>query len=948
MIRRANVLGIFILAAGILLSAFDAAAAETSATATSAQTKSAKTSARKKTPQAADQEALGKTSRPANRRAAQPAAPGAEQKEGAPKIAVLPFEINAGPAQERLNDELPALLIQRLLGKGIAVVPDGAVIAQMRKDNVKTLNIQTARALAAKLGATAAVYGSYSQVGGAFSIDARFVETGEAQVVKPMFVERSDAGELLPGVDELATRISNELKRRDLVAAVEVRGTKVLDSDVVLMRINTRKGDPIDMDAIDREVKRIWDLGYFRDVSVAVEPREDGLHLVYTVEEKPRIESVVVEGAKEVDAEDITAAMGTKTGSVLNDKVLAEDLQKVRELYRKDGFYLANVDYRIDTRPGGTGAALVLTVNEGNKLYIKEVKVEGVKLLKESDIKKELALSERNILSWITGTGVLKEEMLERDSSAITAYYMNNGFIDVTVGAAKVDYADDGITVTFPVNEGERYRVGNIIYAGDLIDTDEQLRTVTKLDDVTKDNGWFNLSVMQNDTKHLSDYYAEYGYAFAEVNPLPKKREGEPGILDVTYAINKKQKVYIRRAVIEGNWRTRDNVILRELRLTDGDLFVGSKLQRSTQRLNKLGYFEVAEAELVPTQKEDEVDLKVKVKEKSTGSIMGGFGYSTYDAFGVTGTLQERNLWGKGYLTSLQALFSGRRTAYTWTFVNPRYNDTNLSVGFDLYSWKDDYYDYVKKTIGGTLRFAYPLGEYTSLGWGYRLDRYKLYDFDDDAAEVIKEIGDEYRWSSVGQVRITRDTTDRLHPTSGTINRIGVEYGGGLLGGDDDFIRLTAEHQTYYQLVTNHILHFRARGGAVFKNGSDDVPVFERFWMGGMDSVRGYASKDIVPRDPRTNDRIGGTRMAFANFEYIWSIAPEVGVNIVPFFDIGVNIDADRDWNWDDEIKRSFGVELRWRSPMGDLRFGYGIPLDDDRRGRRDSGRFEFSMGQFF
>ncbi len=947
MTRRAKLLGILMLMAALALPGFDALAAQ--APDGAARSGTAKSSAKKKTAQPpAGQEGLGKTSRPRARTAAAPGAPAAAQQENAPKVVVLPFEINAGPAQERLNDELPAMLIQRLTGKGVAVVPDSAVLAQMRKDNVKTLNIQTARSLASKLGAAAAVYGSYSQVGNAFSIDARFVETGESQVVKPIFVERPDAVELLPGVDELATRISNEVKRRDVIAAVEVRGTKVLDSDVVLMRINTRKGDPIDMEAIDREVKRIWDLGYFRDVSVSVEPQEDGLHLIYTVQEKPRVESVIVEGAKEVDAEDITAAMGTKVGSVLNDKVLVEDLQKIRELYRKDGFYLATVDYRVDDRTAGTGAALVLTVSEGNKLYIKEVKIEGAKQLSESNVKKELVLTERGFLSWLTGTGVLKEEMLERDSSAITAYYMNNGFVDVAVGAAKVDYADDGITVTFPLNEGERYRVGEVTYAGDLIDTDEHLRAVTNLDDIADKDGYFDLSAMQADTKHLTDYYAEYGYAFSEVTPMPKKREDAQGILDVNFVISKKQKVYVRRAVIEGNVRTRDNVILRELRLTDGDLFVGSKLQRSTQRLNKLGYFEVAETELVPTPKEEEVDLKIKVKEKSTGSLMGGFGYSTYDAFGVTGTIQERNLWGKGYFTSLQALFSARRTAYTWTFVNPRYNDTNLSVGFDLYNWKDDFYDYMKKTTGGTLRFAYPLGEYTSLGWGYRLDRYRLYDFDDDAAQVIKDIGDDYRWSSVGILRLTRDTTDRLHPTAGNIDRLSLEYGGGFFGGDDDFIRMTAEHQTYYQLRENHVLHFRAKAGAVFKNGSDEVPVFERFWMGGMESVRGYASRDIVPRDPETGDRIGGTRMAFAHFEYIWSIAPQVGVNIVPFFDIGANIDTDHSWNWDDEIKRSFGMELRWRSPMGDLRFGYGIPLDEDRKGRRDSGRFEFAMGQFF
>ncbi|MCC8193910.1 MAG: outer membrane protein assembly factor BamA [Deltaproteobacteria bacterium] len=871
----------------------------------------------------------------------------AQAKPDVPRIVILPFQINAGPEQERLAEELPAMLEQRLTSRGIAVIPERTAFERMRRDKINTLNIEVARSLAARLGATAAVYGSYSQVGNAFSLDARYVEAGENGLVRPIFVEKDDAIELLPAVEELATRINNEMKRRELIAEVEIRGTRVLDPDVVLMRVNTRKGDVLDLNAIDTEVKRIWDLGYFSDVSAAVEPRPDGLHLVYTVQEKPRIESIVVEGNSDIDADDILAAMSTRTGAVLNEKLLAEDLLKIREVFRKEGYYLGTVDHRIDTRQGGAAAALVLTVNEGNKLYIKDVRLEGVRQLSESDVKNELYLTERGWLSWITGTGVLREEMIDRDAAAIGQYYMNNGFIDVAVGAAKVDYADDGITITFPINEGERYRVADVYYEGDLIDTDEMLRAVTSLDDVAKNDGWFSLAMMQDDAKRLTDFYAEYGYAFAEVVPSPQKRDDEQGVVDVHYQIGKKQKVYIRRAIIEGNTRTRDNVILRELRLTDGALFVGSKLKRSIQRLNRLDYFDVAEAELVPTGKDEEVDLEISIKEKSTGSISAGFGYSTYSQFGVSGMLMEKNLWGKGYSTGVQGYFSDRYTAYTLFFSNPRVNDTNLSFSMELYNTEQDFYDYEKDTTGGTIRFGYPIGEYTSVGLGYRLDQYRLYDFDDDAAEVIKAY-DGRRWSSVVSLGISRNTTDRYQPTTGTINRLTFEYGGGLVGGDDDFLTLTAEHHSYYELRQHNVLHMRLKGAMVFENGSDEIPVFERFWMGGMESVRGYASRDIVPRDPKTNDRIGGTRMAFGNFEYIWTIAPELGVNIVPFFDIGVNIDADRSYEWDDEIFRSFGLELRWRSPMGDLRFAYGIPLDEDRKGNRDSGRFEFSMGQFF
>ena len=871
----------------------------------------------------------------------------AGDKAPEPKILILPFQINAGPEQERLTDELPAMIEQRLVSRGAAVVSERVAMERMRRDKITSLNIETARRLATSLGATAAVYGSYSQIGNAFSIDARYVEAGQNGLVRPIFVEKNDSIELLPAVEDLATRINNEMRRRELIAEVEVRGTRVLDPDVVLMRINTRRGDALDINVIDSEMKRIWDLGYFHDVSAALEAKPDGLHLVFTVQEKPRIESLVVEGNDEVDKDDILAAMSTRTGAVLNEKLLAEDLIKIREVLRKEGYYLASVGHRIDARQDGASAALVLTIKEGNKLYIKDVRIEGAKQLDESDVKGELFLSERNWLSWITGTGVLREEMVDRDSAAIGSYYMNHGFMDIEVGSAKIDYEENGITVTFPIKEGSRYKIGDVFFEGDLIDTDDVLRKHVLLDKVAKDDGFFNLSTMQNDAKQLTSFYAEYGYAFAEITPSPQKREYEAGVVDIHYVISKNQKVYIRRAVIEGNARTRDNVVLRELRLSDGDMFVGSKLQRSIQRFNLLDFFDQAEAELVPTGKDEEVDLQIKIKEKNTGVIMAGFGYSTFSAFGISGTVMEKNLFGKGYTTGIQGYFSNRYTSYSYFFRNPRVYDTNLSFGLELYNSEYDYWDYTKDTTGASIRLGYPLGEYTSIALGYRLDQYRLYDFEEDAAPSIRRYQGR-RWSSVGSLGLTRNTTDRFMPTTGTINRLIYEYGGGFMGGDDDFMKLIAEHQSYYSLRENNVLHMRLKGSVLFENGGGEVPVFERFWMGGMDSVRGYPSRDIVPRDPNTNDRIGGTRMAFANFEYIWTMAPALGVYLVPFFDVGVNIDADRDYNWDDEIKRSFGLELRWRSPMGDLRFAYGIPLDEDRKGNRDSGRFEFSMGQQF
>lgn len=862
-------------------------------------------------------------------------------------LLVLPFQINGAKDMDKLHEELPALLSRRLEARGFRVVPQRQTVNALRGQNVSTLSVATARNLALQSKAAYAVYGSFSRTGDSFSIDARLVPSS-GSAARPYFVQKKNLIELLPAVDELVDHIAADAVGQNAVADIRIRGLKVLDPDVVLMRLNVNKGDAVDPNRINQEVKRIWDMGYFSDVSADLERGGEGLLLVFTVTEKPRIEDVVINGSDEVSKDDILAAMSSKTGSVLNERLLAEDIQKVTDLYRKEGFYLAEVTSRVEQRANAASAVLVFDVKEGKKLYIKKVAVEGLSDLDEDAVKKELALSERSILSWVTGTGVLREDYLERDSAAITAYCYNHGYIDAQVGAPKVDYAEDGITITFQVVEGPRYKLGEIGFRGDLIDTDKRLLEIIRLDDQKEKDGYFALSVMQDDIKKLTDFYSDYGFAFAEVDADTRKNDDHT--LDIFYVLNKKQKVHVRRVVTEGNIRTRDNVILREMRLADGDVFDGSKLRRSNERLTRLRYFTEVDTAVVPTDKEDEVDLHVKVQDDRTGAVMGGVGYSTYYKFGVTSSIMERNLFGRGYSLALRGFLSGRSTSLDMSFINPRLYDTNLGLGYDAYALWDEWDDFRKKTYGNTLRFFYPLGEYTTIGWGYRLDQYTLYDIPDSAPHSYKDYEGK-NISSVLHARLTYDSTDsRERPTRGLIGRAFVEYGGGGLGGNDNFFKPVGELQGFQTLFGNkdHVFHWRGRMGAVFKNDSKPVPVFDRFFIGGMDSIRGYDTEDLSPKDPQYGDEIGGDRIGFINLEYIWTFEPELGLALVPFFDIGYQVDSDQTDNMFSDLKKSVGLELRWRSPMGDLRFAYGYPLDKNIDGDKLPGRFEFSMGQFF
>ncbi len=899
----------------------------------------------------------------------------------ASKVLVLPYQVNGDSSKASLRQDVPNLLAQRLSSQGVDVLSSEQVASLLQSENLKTIDISTARRLGAKAGVDTVVYGAFNQLGNGFTLDSRIVPISSNQNADVVITQKQNMLELAAAADDLASRVSGQIRQdsgpillgapsapnnvnpqptrratlpvpvggniqKGALRDIQVVGLRIMDPDAVLMRLSLRPGDLPDPALINEEVKRIWDMGYFSDVQSQLTA---GPVLVFNVIEKPRIDAITVEGSDEIDEEDILATMSTKTGAVLNEKILSDDIQKIKELYRKEGYYLADVRHRVLGNTGNANARLVLTVVEGDEIYISEVKINGLKNLDQGDIEGYMALRPRNFLSWITGTGVLEEENLERDSNAIAAYGLNEGYVDIQVAAPDVQYTKDGIVITFNVDEGRRFKVKEVKFGGQLIEDEEKLKSLISMDEQKADSEYFSLSVMQEDAKKIKEFYGDQGYAFAEVEPKIMKDEGGDATITVGYFVNKKQKVYIRRVMLEGNDRTRDNVLLREMRLADGDMYQGAKMRRSTERLNRLGYFTSVDVELVPTEVAEEVDLKVKVKEGKTGAAMAGVGYSTFYDVGVSASIMERNLLGRGYWLQIQGFTSVNRTSGVLSFTNPRLFDTNLLVGNDLYYTFDQWDSFSKTTLGDSIRVAYPIGEYTTIGLSYRLEQYILDNIYEYSAPSIREYEGE-NWTSAITARIVRDTTDnRTRPTKGTIFRASVEYGGSFLGGTDNFVKANVDWQGFYALDKkgDHVLRLRTRAGGVFQNTDSIIPVFERFYVGGIDTIRGFDYTHISPRDKTYGDVIGGDRMAIVNLEYMWNFQKDLGMAIVPFIDAGFNIDSDYMQVYD-HIVATAGLELRWRSPMGDLRIAYGIPLTEDYSGRQQPGRFEFTMGHQF
>jgi len=879
----------------------------------------------------------------------------AASSDGNVRVAVLPFEIHAGDSLSYLKDSLPELLSDKLSEAGFDVVPQADVKKILEERGVSSVSLKAAREVAQALGAGFSVYGVLNQLGETISLDAKIVDSFNDAPAHKVTVSKKGLINLLPAIDDLVVQMRSGLLRQDVVAEVDVVGTKVLDKEVVLMRLPLEKGDLITAKAINKALKSVYELGYFDNVKVKISDVSGGKRVTFDVVEKPRIQAIGVVGSSAIDTDDIIEAISTKKGGVVNPKVLAEDINTIREMYRKEGYYKAKVTHKIETGDAGQ-ARLNFVIDEGNKLYIKEIVIDGAKQLDPDDVKDQLALKERGFLSFLTNSGVLKEEFLERDSAAILSYYHNHGFIEARVGRAEVDIKDDGIYITFRVWEGARYKMGDVAFRGDLIADNATLLDVVTVDKLHDDDEFFNRSIAQEDVKHLTEYYNNAGYAYTDVS-MKLNDDPDTKIVNVLYTISKHQKVHIRRVLLEGNITTRDNVILRAMRLADGDQFSGKKLNLSTRRLDRLGYFESVNVTPVQTGNPDEMDLLVKVKEKPTGNFGGGIGYSTYDGAFIGANIGEKNLFGKGYSLNFGAQLGESKTAFNLNFYNPMIYDTKIGFGAEAYNKQQDFDDYERDSVGSNFSLHYPLGNYTSVTGKYAIEHYEIHDVDSDADEDIQDDEGTHLLSAL-TLRLKRNTLDnQTFPTEGYVWAGDVTYGGGVIGGTDNFVKYTMKTDYYHDAIWKSVFHCRGFIGFVHENiDGGEIPSDQRFKLGGMSSVRGYSKRKIVAMDDDGSDKIGGDKAFYANLEIIVPISDEWGIQVVPFFDLG-NVWKEGEF-WFDSVDRfdedgpdfglykSVGAEVRWNSPLGPLRVSYGMGLDDLYDSKEQV--LDFSVGQTF
>ncbi len=552
-----------------------------------------------------------------------------------------------------------------------------------------------------------------------------------------------------------------------------------------------------------------------------------------------------------------------------------------------------------------------------------------------------ITTSTKSLLSFITNAGLLKQKKLEDDASRLAAFYHNQGYIDAKVGDPDVTKKGDWFYVNFTIEEGERYKCGTVELTGDLIASKE---TLMKLIEIDKQD-YFSRKVLREDIIRLTDFYADKGYAFADVNPQVD-RDPARQLVNLVLKIKKGHLIHVDRINITGNTRTRDKVIRREVLLKEGGIFSASKLKTSHEQLQRLEYFEDVNISPEPTVNEDEMNIDIQVKEKPTGKFSIGAGYSSVDHLTFMGEISENNLFGRGQRLALQANVGGTSNQYNIDFTEPHIFDSKLLVGVNLYSWERQYDNYTKNSRGAAVRVGYPIWDKLRLNFSYGYDDTTLDDVNltNAAIEILDSM--DYHYTSAVKAGISWDSRDRIYaPHTGSQHYLTVNYAGGVLGGDNSFTKLEAQTSWYFPVTKSTTFHPQLSIGEIFGNNQGHLPVYEKFYLGGINSIRGFKSGDISPMDPLTGDRIGGTKMWFSNIEYIFPIAKEQGVLGVMFYDTGNVYDSSQGWDFSD-VKQTVGCGIRWLSPMGPLRieWGYNLhPLPDE-----DTNNWEFSIGGGF
>ncbi len=736
------------------------------------------------------------------------------------------------------------------------------------------------------------------------------------------------------------------------VTAIEIRGNKRIELPAITGRLTLKPGDPYTPENVRGQIKILYETGFFEEVQVETEPGAGGVALAFLVREKPFITEIVFDGNTALSDDKLKEKITIKNQAFLDQQQAKESAEKIRVAYQADGYFNCKVTPVIQTLDEDR-KRLTFLIKEGDKARVKTINFDGLHAATKNEMFSVMATREwipwyglftqLKLPSLVSDAGVLKREEMNLDVERIKEVLLNKGYLNVRVGLPTVELSEDKkwFIVTYVVMEGEPFTIGEVGFRGNTVFEEPELRQGLKM----KEGEIFQRQKLRDEVTRLTDLYGSRGYSFADIAP-----NVNPNMEDRTAAviltIKEGEMMRIRQINIHGNEKTKDNVIRREIRVDEQDVINTPALKRSFQRLNNLNFFETVE--ILPAQvAPDKVDLNVRVKEKPTGQFSVGGGFSSLDRIVGIADITEGNLGGNGWMGRIRGQLGQQRQLGLITFRNPYLNDSLTSMQLDVYLTATNYITYFEEKLGASAMLGRYLSEYTSGTVSLFAEELEFKNpapglCPDRSPLVCSQLGKQ---STTGfRTSLSRDTRDYfMDPRTGWRTTVGVDVGTPYLGGSNNFIKYYIDVIKYTPLPFDTRFAFRARYGAAEGLNDNPIPLTERFFVGGINTVRGFKFGRAGPVTD-TNSLLGAAKQLMFNNDFIFTISSEAKLNGVIFFDYGKGFNDDESLSF--KLRPTAGLEGRWISPFGPLRAAYGFNLDP--RPGESKGVFEFTIGTLF
>jgi outer membrane protein insertion porin family len=739
-----------------------------------------------------------------------------------------------------------------------------------------------------------------------------------------------------------------------IVRDIRVEGIQRTEAGTVFSYLPVKVGESFTEDKAAEAIKALFATGFFKDVRIEVE----GDVLVVVVDERPAIASLDFVGMKEFEKETIKKAMrdfGLAESRILDRSVLERAEQEMKRQYLTRGLYSVEVKTTV-TPLERNRVGVTFNIDEGAAAKIKQINIVGANAFTEKELLKLLSQSTGDWLSWYSKNNQYSRQKLSGDVETLRSHYLDRGYLEFNVDSTQVSITPDkqDIYITISITEGEKYSIAGVKLSGDLLLPEEELRKLVKL----KPGDEFSRKNLTETTKAISDRLANDGYAFSNVNAVPEP-DREKRTVAFTVFVDPGRRVYVRRINVAGNTKTRDEVLRREFRQMEGAWYDGEKITRSKSRADRLGYFDgvTVETPAVPGST-DQVDLNLTVKEKPTGNLAFGAGFSSSESLILSTSVSQQNLFGSGKALSLSLNSGSINKTYALSFTDPYYTPDGISRGFDVYlrnvnPSRLNIGNYRTSSIGAGMRWGFPIREDDRINFGLAVDQTTIDVFPNSPLryqDFVREFG-ESNTSLVGTIGWARDTRDSvIYPTTGATQRVNVEVS--LPGGSLRYYKASYERQQYIPLIWDFVIALNGEVG--YGDGYSDkpLPFYKNYYAGGIGSVRGYQTSSLGERDRDANGNqllatIGGNRRLIGNAELLFPLPGAQDKTLR----LGTFIDAGQVWSSGDnldlaDLRYSAGLSVAWSSPMGPLKFSIAQPLNKEPTDRLQ--RFQFQLGSTF